>query len=124
MVTEIPTDIVAATFVKGGVHPKGNKGLTGDLPIERLPLPHRVCLFLKQHVGAPCQLAVKKREDKQPVDALLFGHHPGRIYQQLVTKKTGSWKVIRSAASPVHLAPVFMPASADQFRALRTACIP
>ena len=87
MVTEVLTDIAVATFVKGGVHPRGNKGLTDDLPIERLPLPHRVCLFLKQHVGAPCRLAVKKRADRQPSDALLFGHYPGRIYQQLVTKK-------------------------------------
>ena len=87
MVTDVMTDIAIATFAKGGVHPKGNKDLTDDLPIERLPLPHRVCLFLKQHVGAPCQLAVKKRADRQPSDTLLFGHYPGRIYQQLVTKK-------------------------------------
>jgi len=87
MVTDVMTDIAVATFVKGGVHPRSYKDLTDDMPIERLPLPHRVCLFLKQHVGAPCRLAVKKRADRQPSDGLLFGHYPGRIYQQLVTKK-------------------------------------
>jgi len=87
MVAEITAGNIVTTFPKGGVHPEGNKHLTDDLPIERLPSPQKVCLFLKQHVGDPCRLAIKKRKDKQPSDALLFGRHSGRIYQQLVTKK-------------------------------------
>ena len=42
------------TFPKGGIHPEGHKGLTQDLPIEVMPIPKEVSLFIKQHVGAPC----------------------------------------------------------------------
>ncbi len=76
-----------ATFPLGGVHPKELKDPTASLPIEPLPPPPRVCLFLKQHVGAACQVAVQKPVEKPPHEALLFGRHPGRIYQQLVTRK-------------------------------------
>jgi electron transport complex protein RnfC len=76
-----------ATFPLGGVHPAALKESTAGLPVETLPPPPRVCLFLKQHVGAACHVAVQKPPETPPDDALLFGRHPGRIYQQLVTRK-------------------------------------
>ncbi|MGD9972715.1 MAG: electron transport complex subunit RsxC [Desulfatirhabdiaceae bacterium] len=75
------------TFPKGGVHPTAFKDYTANLPVENLPHPHRVCLFLKQHVGAACRVSIPKRKDREPDEALLLGRNPGRIYQKLVTKK-------------------------------------
>jgi electron transport complex protein RnfC len=49
-----------ATFPKGGIHPPEFKELTSHLPVETMPVPARVELFLKQHAGAPCEPLVKK----------------------------------------------------------------
>ncbi|QTA87465.1 electron transport complex subunit RsxC [Desulfonema magnum] len=76
-----------ATFPKGGVHPGELKEFTAGLPVETMTMPSRVSLFLKQHVGASCEVSVEKRHDKPPDEALLFHRHPGRIYQLLVDKK-------------------------------------
>ncbi|MDM8548607.1 electron transport complex subunit RsxC [Desulfobacterales bacterium HSG2] len=76
-----------ATFPKGGVHPGELKEFTAGLPVETMPAPSGVSLFLKQHVGAPCQVSVKKRYDPPPPQALLLHRHPGRIYQILVDRK-------------------------------------
>jgi len=87
MVTDGSAVEKPATFSLGGVHPDEVKDVTAGLPIEPLPLPPRVCLFLKQHVGVACQVSVQKTSQKPPTEALLYGRHPGRIYQQLVTRK-------------------------------------
>ena len=81
-----------ATFPKGGVHPKENKDLTNALPIETMPDPPTVSLFLKQHVGAPCEVAVPHRTDprcEQSVseDLLFSSQHPGALFRLLVDKK-------------------------------------
>ncbi len=75
------------TFPKGGVHPPEMKAVTAGLPIESMPPPPRVSLFLKQHVGTPCEVAVEKRQDAPPPRNLLYHRHPGRIYQILVERK-------------------------------------
>jgi electron transport complex protein RnfC len=84
--------ISLATFPKGGVHPKENKDLTNALPIETMPDPPTVSLFLKQHVGAPCEVAVPHRTDprcEQSVseDLLFSSQHPGALFRLLVDKK-------------------------------------
>jgi Na+-translocating ferredoxin:NAD+ oxidoreductase subunit C len=77
-----------ATFPKGGIHPKENKGFTDSLPIETMPYPSRVSLFLKQHVGAPCAVSVPHRADPVVVDDFLFlKGHSGGLFQLLVEKK-------------------------------------
>ena len=45
-----------ATFAKGGVHPADNKQKTKDLPVEKMPEPDQVTLFLTQHIGVPCEV--------------------------------------------------------------------
>lgn len=45
---------------KGGVHPKDNKSLTASKPIEKAPLPKKVIIPVRQHIGAPCTPLVKK----------------------------------------------------------------
>ncbi|MFO7783055.1 MAG: electron transport complex subunit RsxC [Thermodesulfobacteriota bacterium] len=77
-----------ATFPKGGVHPKENKDFTNALPIETMPYPSKVSLFLKQHVGAPCEVSVPHREDPAADDEVLFAKgHPGAVFRLLVDKK-------------------------------------
>lgn len=44
----------------GGIHPAYNKDLTADKPIVDMPLPERVRLLFKQHLGAPCKPLVEK----------------------------------------------------------------
>ena len=77
-----------ATFLKGGVHPRENKDLTHALPIETMPDPMKVSLFLKQHVGAPCEVSVPGRADPPLDDRLLLSpDHPGALFRLLVDKK-------------------------------------
>lgn len=45
---------------KGGVHPKDNKSLTANKPIEKAFLPQKVIIPVRQHIGAPCTPMVKK----------------------------------------------------------------
>jgi electron transport complex protein RnfC len=87
MVIDVQKARPPATFPKGGVHPEEWKERTAGLAIEKLPPPQRACLFLKQHVGAPCEVAVKTKPVPVPHDHLLFSRHPGRIYQQLFDRK-------------------------------------
>ena len=54
----------------GGIHPPENKGLAADVPIEVLPTPAEVRIALLQHLGAPCEAAVKPRTAVQPGDVI------------------------------------------------------
>ncbi|NMR26646.1 electron transport complex subunit RsxC [Pseudoalteromonas sp. NEC-BIFX-2020_015] len=44
----------------GGIHPPGQKTLSSTQPITRLPLPDKLVVPLKQHIGANGQLIVEK----------------------------------------------------------------
>jgi electron transport complex protein RnfC len=44
----------------GGIHPDYNKQLTADKPIVVMPLPEKVRLPFKQHLGDPCKSVVAK----------------------------------------------------------------
>ena len=46
-------------LIKGGVHPNGQKQLSNNNDILRLPDPKRLFLALKQHSGAPAKPVVK-----------------------------------------------------------------
>ena len=51
------------TFAKGGVHPPEFKEQTQGLAIEVMPVPDELELILGQHIGAPCQPTVAKRQE-------------------------------------------------------------
>ncbi len=76
-----------ATFPKGGVHPEENKFFTDALPIETMPYPSRVSLFLKQHVGAPCEVSVPHRDEPVVDDEALFARGHAGVFRLLVDKK-------------------------------------
>lgn len=44
----------------GGIHPDYNKELTADKPVVVMPLPEKVRLPFRQHIGAPCKPVVTK----------------------------------------------------------------
>jgi len=50
---------MAKTF-HGGVHPDDGKSLSSSRPIEELPVPSEVVLPVRQHIGAPARIVVKK----------------------------------------------------------------
>jgi electron transport complex protein RnfC len=54
----------------GGIHPPDEKGLAADAPIEVLPTPAEVRIALLQHLGAPCEAAVKPRAEVHPGDVI------------------------------------------------------
>ena len=58
---------VDATGKKGtfprGVHPPEGKAYSADMPIKPLPTPPEVRLALLQHTGAPCEAAVKVKDE-------------------------------------------------------------
>lgn len=45
---------------RGGVHPNDRKSYTADKPIETAPLPSKVIIPVRQHIGAPCLPIVAK----------------------------------------------------------------
>jgi Na+-translocating ferredoxin:NAD+ oxidoreductase subunit C len=47
---------------KGGIHPPDSKQATESLSIENAENPQSVIIPLHQHIGAPCQPAVKVKE--------------------------------------------------------------
>ena len=49
---------MAKTF-SGGIHPNDNKRYTAAKPVEQVPLPDKVVLPIRQHIGAPCVPLVK-----------------------------------------------------------------
>ena len=46
-----------------GIHPKYFKDFTANKAIETAPIPKRVIIPLQQHIGAPCQPLVKKKDE-------------------------------------------------------------
>jgi len=53
-----------------------------------MPAPSHVKLFLKQHVGAPCQVSVRKKPVTSPAEELLFmKRHSGALLGLMVEKK-------------------------------------
>jgi len=47
-----------AKSFRGGVHPDDRKRYTAGRPIETAPLPQKVIIPTRQHIGAPCQPTV------------------------------------------------------------------
>lgn len=48
-----------ANSFRGGVHPNDRKAYTAGKPVEQAPLPGKVIIPTRQHIGAPCSPVVK-----------------------------------------------------------------
>jgi electron transport complex protein RnfC len=67
----------STTFPLGGVHPNEHKELTQNLPIEVMPCPLEINVFIKQHVGPACEPTVA------PKDKVTFGQVIGTVGDKL-----------------------------------------
>ena len=47
---------------RGGIHPADRKELTANSPIEAGPVPKELVIPLTQHIGAPCESLVAKKD--------------------------------------------------------------
>jgi electron transport complex protein RnfC len=88
----------ALTFSKGGIHPEENKSLTAGLPVEVLPWPKEVRLFLKQHTGVPCKPRVKKKD--RVFEGELIGSVTDRVGANLHASVSGAVKGMRRVMHP------------------------
>lgn len=52
-----------AKSFRGGVHPNDRKSYTSGKSIEIAPLPSKVIIPVRQHIGAPCSPIVKKGDE-------------------------------------------------------------
>jgi electron transport complex protein RnfC len=53
---------LAKAAFKGGVHPPTHKDATRELEITRAPVPERVAIPMSQHLGAPCEPTVERKQ--------------------------------------------------------------
>jgi len=61
--TTVTTGIAGKGTFAHGVHPPERKGLSADASIDVLPTPAEVKIPILQHVGAPCEILTKPRQD-------------------------------------------------------------
>ncbi len=87
-----------ASFPQGGIHPVDSKRFTSALPVETMPDAEQVQLFLKQHVGAPCEPLVKKASKVTEGD--LIGEVQGSLGANLHASVSGTVKRIGTAVHP------------------------
>jgi len=88
-----------ATFPMGGIHPPEGKELTDKLETEVMPTPSEVVVFLSQHVGAPCEPVVKKKDKVVEGDLIASTEKLGAPLHAPVT---GTVKGVQGA--PNHMA--------------------
>ncbi|MBU1565344.1 MAG: RnfABCDGE type electron transport complex subunit C, partial [Proteobacteria bacterium] len=89
------------TFPKGGVHPPEFKAQTQGLGIEIMPVPDELELILGQHIGAPCQPIVAKREEIG--EGALIGEVKKGLGVPLHAPVAGKIKDIGNSVHPVRV---------------------
>ncbi len=86
-------------FKRGGVHPKSNKHLTLDIPIENAVVPRIAKIPLLQHIGAPAKCLVKK--DDMINEGQLIGEAEGFISANIHTPVSGKVTDIKKDWTPM-----------------------
>ncbi len=89
------------TFPKGGIHPPEFKTQTQGLGIEIMPVPDELELILGQHIGAPCQPTVGKREEIG--EGALIGEVKKGLGVPLHAPVAGKIKDIGNSVHPVRV---------------------
>ena len=77
---------------KHGVHPAEHKERTAANAIEELPLPDEVFIPLQQHIGAPCQALVDKKDEVKT--GQLIGKAGGFVSSPVHSSVTGTVKAV------------------------------
>ena len=87
-----------ATF-PGGVHPPEGKQISEDCAIELVPAPKQVAVLLSQHLGAPCQPLVAKRDVVQA--GQMIGKSESFVSSPIHSPVSGTVKEIALQSHPV-----------------------
>jgi electron transport complex protein RnfC len=87
-----------ATF-PGGVHPPEGKQISEDCAIEPVPVPKQVAVLLSQHLGAPCQPLVAKRDAVQA--GQMIGKSDSFVSAPIHSPVSGTVKDIALQSHPV-----------------------
>lgn len=96
--TTVPKTYPGRGSFKRGLHPAEQKALAADAPIEVVPTPASVLVPLLQHIGAPCEPAVKARE--QVTAGQLIGSAGGFISANIHAPIAGTTGMATVATLP------------------------
>ena len=80
------------TFPRGGVHPHEGKERTEHIPLAVSPPPAEVAVLMQQHIGAPAQPTVKKKDEVKKGE--LIGQAQGYISANVHAPIGGSVKAV------------------------------
>ncbi len=89
---------------RGGVHPPDKKELAKDKPIQRLPLPDTVYVYMVNHAGAPAKVVVQK--DQEVKTGQVIGEPSGFISAYVHSPVTGKVIDIKKMYHPIIGKPV------------------
>lgn len=89
---------------KGGVHPPQLKDWTKEKPIEKMPLPQKVYVFLLNHAGSPSKALVSPGDEVKT--GQIIGEPDGFISAYLHSPVTGKVIEIKKILHPVAGKPV------------------
>lgn len=106
-----------STFPLGGIHPREAKELTEKLATEVMPTPSEIRLFLKQHVGGPCNPVVQKKDKVGEGDLVASCERMGA---NLHSGVTGTVKGVADALHPMVGNAPALSIAADQGAAPKT----
>ncbi|MEW6096506.1 MAG: electron transport complex subunit RsxC [bacterium] len=84
---------------KGGVHPKEEKVYTEDKFIREMPIPTKVVIPLRQHIGAPCELKVAKGDTVKT--GQIVGNSPAYVCANVHASISGKVVEIDQMPHPV-----------------------
>ena len=83
---------------RGGVHPDSHKQVTGEKPIEVLPLPAKLYVPVQQHIGAPAEPEV--RVGDKVLKGQLLAHSQGAISAPIHAPRSGTILDITEHTAP------------------------
>jgi Na+-translocating ferredoxin:NAD+ oxidoreductase subunit C len=84
---------------RGGVHPPEGKQISQDRAVETVPVPRQVAVLLSQHLGAPCQPLVAKRDTVQA--GQMIGKSEAFVSAPIHSPVSGTVKEIALQSHPV-----------------------
>ena len=100
------------TFPIGGAHPNDHKEQTRHLPIEDMPCPDSVHVFIKQHVGQACSLTVGPKSQVNLGQAI--GDVGDKLGVSIHAPVAGTVRAIRECPHPTNGADTAVVISADK----------
>ena len=95
---EVTATIMPKTF-RGGIHPHDRKEPAKDRPIERLPAPAELIVYLSQHIGAPAMAVVEKGDAVEK--GQVIGEARGFVSAVVHSPVSGTVKAVEPRPHPL-----------------------